>query len=221
MKFTTDKILEELKRTGIVPVFYHPDVDVAKAVVESCYRGGIRVFEFTNRGKNAHAVFVALVDYIKKFPDLILGIGTIIDSSDIEKFAAAGANFIVSPVLKTEMAGLCRTYNVPWIPGCGTLTEIIAAKEAGAELIKVFPGFVLGPKFVSAALSVVPDLKLMPTGGVEPTAESLTALFNAGVYCVGMGSQLITNATLEKKQWGELEQKVAQVIAIRNELKLK
>lgn len=210
-KLSNDYILSEMKRSSIIPVFYHTDVDVAKAVVESCYNGGLRVFEFTNRGDNALEVFTQLVKYAKKMPGLALGIGTIMDAATTEKFIVAGAHFIESPIMNTEIAEACRSHNKLWIPGCGTLTEIVAARQAGAELIKIFPGSLLGPKFVSAVLSVVPDLKLMSTGGVEPTVENLRAWFNAGVYCVGIGSKLITNAIIENKNWDELQAKVKQV----------
>jgi 2-dehydro-3-deoxyphosphogluconate aldolase / (4S)-4-hydroxy-2-oxoglutarate aldolase len=214
MEFTKQEIVAEMNRTGIIPVFYHSDSEVAKAVVEACYKGGVRVFEFTNRGENAIAVFVELLKFAEKLHGLVLGIGTMMDAATTEKFIMAGAKFIVSPILKVEMAEVCKRYDKLWIPGCGTLTEIVAAKEAGAELIKIFPGSVLGPKFVSAVLPVVPDLKLMPTGGVEPTQESLTEWFGAGVFCVGMGSQLLSKKDIEQKQWGELEKKVAKAVAV-------
>ncbi len=219
MKFSNAHILNEMNRTGIIPVFYNSEIEIAKAVIESCYKGGVRVFEFTNRGANALKVFTELVKFVEKFPDLILGMGTILNSADTEKFIKAGANFIVSPILKVEMASICHTHNLLWIPGCGTLTEIVTAKEEGAELIKIFPGSVLGPKFVSAALSVQPDLKLMPTGGVEPTDENLKAWFDAGVFCVGIGSQLITNSILENRHWSELELKTSKAITARNHLR--
>ena len=213
MKVPPEKILSEMKRTGIIPVFYYPEVATAKSVIESCYKGGVRVFEFTNRGENAFEVFVELLKFVSQFPGLILGIGTVMNGRDAEKFIDAGAAFIVSPILKTEMADACAKHGVLWIPGCGTLTEIVTAKEAGAQLIKVFPGSVLGPKFISAVLAVVPDLKLMPTGGVEPTRENLKSWFDAGVYCVGMGSQLLTNQIVAARQWDVLEKTVSQLFS--------
>ncbi len=209
MRFTNEHILSEMKRSRVIPVFYNQDVEIAKRVVESCYSGGLRVFEFTNRGDNAFEVFVQLLEFTKELPGLILGIGTIMNAADTEKFIKAGADFVVSPILKTEMAAVCKQHKKLWIPGCGTLTEIVTAREAGAELIKVFPGSVLGPKFVASALSVIPDLKLMPTGGVEPTAENLKAWFGAGVFCVGMGSQLFPDSLIRNKNWTELQAKVS------------
>jgi len=219
MEFSKEEILAAINRTGIIPVFYHADLEIAKGVVEACYNGGIRVFEFTNRGENAFSVFVKLVDYAKKFKGLILGIGTVMDVSTTEKFIKAGAKFIVSPILKKEMGATCKAHDKLWIPGCGTLTEIVSAKEAGAQLIKIFPGSVLGPGFVSAVLPVVPDLKLMPTGGVEPTKENLKAWFDAGVFCVGIGSGLISKEIIHEKQWKKLEKKVAQSLSIVNKIR--
>ena len=211
MKISSEDILKKIKHSRVIPVFYHKDVAIAKSVLEACYNGGLRVFEFTNRGENAYDVFLQLKQYAQKFPDLLLGIGTIMDSSSAELFIAADADFIVSPILSFDVAKVCHQHKRLWVPGCGTLTEIVNAKNAGAELIKIFPGSVLGPKFVSSVLAVVPDLKLMPTGGVEPTNENLKAWFDAGVYCVGMGSQLITNSILEGKKWKELEANVSQL----------
>ena len=211
MNTSSEEILNKIKRSRIVPVFYHKDVEAAKSVLEACYNGGLRVFEFTNRGENAYDVFLQLKKFAEKFSDLLLGIGTIMDSPTAELFIAADADFIVSPILNLDVAKVCSRHKKFWVPGCGTLTEIVNAKNAGAELIKVFPGSVLGPKFISSVLAVVPDLKLMPTGGVEPSNENLKAWFDAGVYCVGMGSQLITNSIIEKNQWKELEANVSQL----------
>jgi 2-dehydro-3-deoxyphosphogluconate aldolase / (4S)-4-hydroxy-2-oxoglutarate aldolase len=211
MDFTREEILETMNRTAIIPVFHHAELEIAKHVIEACYKGGVRVFEFTNRGENAYSVFVELVKYAKRFKYLILGIGTIMDVPTTDKFIKAGAKFIVSPIFKKEMAAAVR--DKLWIPGCGTLTEIVLAKESGAQVIKIFPGSVLGPEFVSAVLPVVPDLKLMPTGGIELTKESLKAWFSAGVFCVGIGSKLISKEIINGKHWRQLEKKVARAIS--------
>jgi 2-dehydro-3-deoxyphosphogluconate aldolase/(4S)-4-hydroxy-2-oxoglutarate aldolase len=211
MKNSSELILTKIRHSRIIPVFYHKNADVAKSVLEACYKGGLRVFEFTNRGDNALDVFSELKKHAQKFPDLLLGIGTILDSAAAELFVAADADFIVSPILNLEVGKVCHRYKKFWVPGCGTLTEIVNAKNAGAELIKVFPGSVLGPKFISSVLAVVPDLKLMPTGGVEPSHENLKAWFDAGVYCVGMGSQLISHSIIEGKRWNDLEANVSQL----------
>jgi 2-dehydro-3-deoxyphosphogluconate aldolase/(4S)-4-hydroxy-2-oxoglutarate aldolase len=211
MQIANVEILEKIRHSRIIPVFYHRDVEIAKAVIEACYKGGLRVFEFTNRGENAHEVFIQLQKFAEKMPDLLLGIGTIMDAPSAEKFIGADADFIVSPIVKMEIAQVCSRHKKFWVPGCGTLTEIVSARDAGAELIKVFPGSVLGPKFISAVLAVIPDLKLMPTGGVEPTHENLKTWFDSGVFSVGMGSQLITNSIIEGKRWDDLEGKVTQL----------
>ncbi len=195
-----------MEETGMIPVFYHPDIDIAKGVLDTAYAGGVRVFEFTNRGGNAFDIFKHLLDHAKQYADLSLGIGTIMDDQTTQKFIDAGASFIVSPIVKPSMGEVCKKNNILWIPGCATLTEIVTAKEAGAPVIKIFPGSVLGPGFVSSVLPVVPDLKLMPTGGVEPTEQNLAAWFGAGVVCVGMGSQLIKKELLTSKNWTKLQQ---------------
>jgi 2-dehydro-3-deoxyphosphogluconate aldolase/(4S)-4-hydroxy-2-oxoglutarate aldolase len=143
------------------------------------------------------------------------------DSSTAQKFIDAGAHFIVSPILNPEMAETCRKADVMWVPGCATLTEIVTGKNHGAEVIKIFPGSVLGPGFVSAVMPVVPGLQLMPTGGVEPTEQNLGAWFKAGVICVGMGSQLFTKEIMEKKDWAVLEKNVADTLQIIKKLKQK
>jgi 2-dehydro-3-deoxyphosphogluconate aldolase/(4S)-4-hydroxy-2-oxoglutarate aldolase len=212
MAFTNQQIVAKIKELGLVPLFTHDDIPTAQQVIEAAYRGGVRVFEFTNRRKNSFEVFVAMLDYCKKFPDLMLGIGTVMDGPTTKKFIDAGAHFIISPILKLEMAEVCRAHNILWMPGCATLTEIVTAKEHGAQVIKVFPGSVLGPSFVSAIMPVVPDLQLMITGGVESNEKNLGAWFKAGAMSVGMGSQLFTKEILEKKDWSALEKSVADIL---------
>jgi 2-dehydro-3-deoxyphosphogluconate aldolase/(4S)-4-hydroxy-2-oxoglutarate aldolase len=212
MKFTNRDIVAKMKELGLVPLFTHDDIGTAQQVIDAAYRGGVRVFEFTNRRKNSFEVFVAMLDYCKKYPDLMLGIGTVMDGATTKKFIDAGAHFIISPILKLEMAEVCRAENILWMPGCATLTEIVTAKENGAEVIKVFPGSVLGPGFVSAIMPVVPDLQLMITGGVEPNEQNLSAWFKAGAMSVGMGSQLFTKEILGNKDWRALEDRVRQIL---------
>jgi 2-dehydro-3-deoxyphosphogluconate aldolase / (4S)-4-hydroxy-2-oxoglutarate aldolase len=210
----TEHILNIMGRTGVIPVFYYDDADVAKQVVDACYRGGIRVFEFTNRGASAHKVFVSLVDHIKSYADVSLGIGTIMNKGDALRFLDSGADFIVSPILKQEIGDECKKFNKPWIPGCATLTEIVNAHDGGAALIKVFPASVLGPEFIKSVKPVIPSIKLMPTGGVEPSEHNLREWFNAGVHCVGMGSQMISKEFIEKKEWKSLENRVRETVTI-------
>ena len=212
--FSNDTIQQAMKSSGMIPVFFNADIEVAKGVLDAAYKGGVRVFEFTNRGENAFQVFAELLKHAQKYPDLMLGIGTIMDAATTQKFISAGAHFIVSPILKQEMAAVCHKENKLWIPGCATLTEIVTAKDLGAKVIKIFPGSVLGPGFVSSIMPVVPGLQLMPTGGVEPTEANLSAWFKAGVICVGMGSQLFTKEVIDTKNWAKLEQSVADALAI-------
>jgi 2-dehydro-3-deoxyphosphogluconate aldolase / (4S)-4-hydroxy-2-oxoglutarate aldolase len=219
MSFNKQQIVNTMKGGGIVPLFTHDSLDDAQQVLEAAYRGGIRVFEFTNRKKNSFEVFVHLLNVAKKYPDLMLGIGTIMDGATTKKFIEAGAHFIISPILKLEMAKVCDEYEKLWIPGCATLTELVTAKENGAQIIKVFPGSVLGPGFVSSIMPVVPDLQLMITGGVEPTEKSLSAWFNAGAACVGMGSQLFTKEILSQKDWPLLQQRVSEVLQLAKQFK--
>jgi 2-dehydro-3-deoxyphosphogluconate aldolase/(4S)-4-hydroxy-2-oxoglutarate aldolase len=211
--------MKAFSTSGMIPVFYHANIEVAKAVLDASYRGGVRVFEFTNRGGNAFEVFTQLLKHAQQYPDLILGIGTVMNAEVTKKFIEAGAHFIVSPILKAEMATVCKQHDKLWIPGCATLTEIVTAKDLGAQVIKIFPGSVLGPGFVSAIMPVVPGLQLMPTGGVEPTETNLSGWFKAGVVCVGMGSQLFTKELIETKDWERLQQSVASALTIIKKLK--
>ncbi len=214
MTFSSESIHQAMRSSGMIPVFYNADVTIAKAVLDAAYKGGVRVFEFTNRGENAFQVFTQLIKHAGQYPDLMLGIGTIMNAEVTQKYIGAGAHFIVSPILKAEMAAVCHKENILWVPGCATLTEIVTAKDLGAKVIKIFPGSVLGPGFVSSIMPVVPGLQLMPTGGVEPTEANLSAWFKAGVICVGMGSQLFTKEIIETKNWTQLQQNVSDALAI-------
>lgn len=191
-KFTRIEVAIKAKETGIVPVFYHADIEICKNVLKACYDGGVRIFEFTNRGDFAHEVFAELVKFAsKELPELILGIGSIVDPGTASLYIQLGANFIVSPSINPEVAKVCNRRKIGWMPGCGTVTEISYAEELGAEIVKIFPALqVGGPDFIKAVKAPMPWTNIMPTGGVEPTDESLTQWINAGAYCVGLGSQL-------------------------------
>jgi len=219
MKFSNEQIVDTMKQTGVVPLFTHDNAGEAQLVIEAAYRGGVRVFEFTNRKKNSFDVFTHLIKNRAQYPELMIGIGTVMDGATTKKFIEAGADFIISPILKPEMAEVCKAHNKLWMPGCATLTEIVTAKEHGAQVIKVFPGSVLGPGFVSAIMPVVPDLQLMITGGVEPNDKNLSAWFNAGSMCVGMGSQLFTKDILAAKDWLLLENNIREVLALVQRLR--
>ncbi|MBK8292000.1 MAG: bifunctional 4-hydroxy-2-oxoglutarate aldolase/2-dehydro-3-deoxy-phosphogluconate aldolase [Flammeovirgaceae bacterium] len=219
MKFTKQQIVAGMEATGLVPLFSHDDATKSQAVLEASYRGGVRVFEITNRKANSFEVFKHLREAANDLPGMMLGIGTIMDAKTTLKFIEAGADFIISPILKIEMAQICHDHNVHWIPGCATLTEIVTAKEHGAEVIKVFPGSVLGPQFVSSIMPVVPDLKLMITGGVEPTHENLKGWFKAGAMCVGMGSHLTTKDIIANNDWTGLQKKVESILTLISEIR--
>jgi len=214
MTFSKQENLSIIKETGLVPLLSHNDSNLAQLAMEAAYRGGVRAFEYTNRQPNSFEVFTHLLKVAETLPGLTLGIGTIMNASTTEKFIQAGAHFIISPILKHEMATVCHAHNTLWVPGCATLTEIVMAKEQGAELIKLFPGSVLGPGFVKAIMPVVPDLQLMITGGVEPTEKSISEWFHAGATCVGLGSQLFTKEVFEKKDWIRIEETVRYVLDV-------
>lgn len=210
-----------MKGAGIVPLFTHDNPEDAQQVLETAYSGGIRVFEFTNRRANSFEVFGHLLAVAKRYPDLILGIGTIMDGATTRKFLDAGADFVISPIMKLEMAEVCNEYNQLWIPGCATLTEIVTAKDHGAEIIKLFPASVLGPGFVSSVLPVVPGLQLMITGGVEPNEKSISSWFKAGAACLGMGSQLFTREILAERNWPLLKTRIEEALNLAKQAEKK
>lgn len=214
-----NNILAQMKDTGLVPVFNHSDIEIAKKVLDACYAGGVRVFEFTNRSANAPTVFEQLQKHSEQYQDLVLGIGTVFNVQMSKVFIDLGTSFIVSPAMIPEMGAYCLERQVPWIPGCGTVTEIFHAKEAGATMVKIFPGNVLGAGFVKSAKAVFPELAIMPTGGVAPTEDNLKAWFDAGVICVGMGSKLISKEALSNQDYSSIKQLVGEVISTISSLR--
>ncbi len=211
-------IAEAVHNSGFIPVFYHPDIEVCKTIINACYKGGIRVVEFVNRGDAAIINYPELKQHIQKHCEgMILGIGSVVNKQQAKQFIHLSADFIVSPVLNKKIAAFCKKHNVYWIPGCSTPTEIAKAKRLGADIIKIFPGEVLGPGFIKAILGPMPAIKMMPTGGVEPTEENLKAWFTAGAVCVGMGSKLLTSDLINKP--AELTEKIKQTIEIINVIK--
>jgi len=205
-RFTKLQTLSAIQKTGIVPVFYNSDINIAKNVVKACYDGGIRAFEFTNRGDFAHEVFNELVKSLKvDCPDLILGAGTVLDAPTAALYIQLGANFIVSPSFNIEVAKLCNRRGIPYSPGCGSVTEICNAAEAGCDLIKVFPaGSVGGPGFVKSILAPLPWTMLMVTGSVEPTEDNLKSWAASGVTAVGMGSKLFPKEAITSQDWNRI-----------------
>lgn len=191
-QFTRLQVANVMNDTGLVPLFYESDLNKACKVLAACYKGGARLLEFTARGDFAHEVFGELVKYAtKELPGMILGVGSVTDAASASRFLSLGANFVVTPVLREDIAIVCNRRKILWSPGCGSLTEIARAEELGCEIVKLFPGGVYGPGFVKAIKGPQPWTSIMPTGGVSPTEESISSWFNAGVSCVGMGSKLI------------------------------
>lgn len=214
------QVLLATKETGIVPVFYHSDPAVAKQVLKACYDGGIRVFEFANRGDFAQDVFSVLVKYAEaELPGMILGIGSVVDPATAAMYIQLGANFVVGPMFNPAVAPVCNRRLIPYCPGCGSVTEVGMAQEAGCDVCKVFPGDVLGPAFVKGLRAPMPWSQLMVTGGVKPTRENLEAWFKAGVTCVGMGSNLFPKEAIAAGEWDRIAGLCRDVLAIVKEVK--
>ena len=196
-------------------MFYHKDVEISKQVVKACYDGGVRAFEFTNRGDFAHEVFAQVRKFAnEECPELALGVGSVVDAPTASLFMQLGADFVVGPLFNPDVAKVCNRRGVPYTPGCGSVSEVGFAQEAGCDLIKVFPGDVLGPKFVKGLLAPMPWSKLMVTGGVEPTEENLSAWFSAGVYCVGMGSKLFPKDKVASQDWNYITEKCKESLKL-------
>lgn len=209
-----------INETGLLPLFYHADFSVVKEVVSASYRGGARAFEFTNRGENAYEVFVRLAEFSRSdLPGMALGIGTVYDAETAQKYIDAGADFIVAPFTNPEVGKVCVAAGVPWLPGTATLTEMFNAQQHGAKVVKLFPGEVVGSAFVKAAKGPMPNVKIVVTGGVQPTRESIQEWFGAGVYGVGMGSNLFPKNVISEGNYAWIEQKVAESIALIKEFR--
>ncbi len=220
-RFTRIEVALKMKETGMVPVFYHANTEVCKKVVKACYDGGVRLFEFTNRGDFATLVFAELNKWAQQeCPEMIMGVGSVIDEGTAAMYIALGANFIVSPLVDEATARVCNKRKIAWSPGCGTVTEIGRAHELGAEVVKIFPGSeVGGPGFVKAVKGPMPWSSIMPTGGVSPTEENLRAWFEAGVTCVGMGSKLFPKEVLANENYSYITQKCEEALEIISKYK--
>lgn len=204
-KYTKLEVIQTVKATGMVPVFYDSDPQVAINVLKACYEGGVRAFEFTNRGDFAHEVFAELVKYANaNLPGMIVGVGSIVDPATAALYLQLGANFVVGPLFNPEIAPICNRRLVPYCPGCGSVSEVGAAQQAGCDLCKVFPGDVLGPKFVKGLRAPMPWSQIMVTGGVKPEEENLSGWFKAGVTCVGMGSNLFPKDVIKAGEWSKI-----------------
>lgn len=219
-QFARHEVAQTMRDTGLVPLFFHRDVELGKEVLRACHSGGARLLEFTARGDFAHEVFGELNRYaLAELPGMILGVGSVSDAASASLFLALGANFVVTPVLREDIALVCNRRKVLWSPGCGSLSEIARAEELGCEIVKLFPGGTYGPGFVRAIKGPHPWTEVMPTGGVSPTRESLESWFSAGAACVGMGSQLISGELLEKRDFAALRARVGESIEMIAELK--
>ena len=205
-RFSRIEVANVMKSTGLVPLFFHDDIEVAKKVTKACYDGGARLLEFISRGDFAHEVFGALSKYCnQELPEMVLGVGSVTDAASASMYMALGANFVVTPVFREDIAIVCNRRKVMWSPGCGSLTEICRAEELGCEVVKLFPGGTYGPGFIKAIKGPQPWTSIMPTGGVSPTEENLKGWFDAGATCVGMGSKLITKEMVAKGDYAGIQ----------------
>lgn len=219
-QFTRIEVAAAMKETGMIPLFFNSDIELSKNVLRACYQGGARLLEFTARGDFAHEVFGELTKFaISELPGMIMGVGSVTDAAAASLYMQLGANFVVTPVLREDIAIVCNRRKVLWSPGCGSLTEISRAEELGCEIVKLFPGDLYGPNFVKGIKGPQPWTSIMPTGGVAPNRENLSAWFSAGVTCVGMGSKLISKDILATKNFTKLEQDVKDALDIIKSLR--
>jgi 2-dehydro-3-deoxyphosphogluconate aldolase/(4S)-4-hydroxy-2-oxoglutarate aldolase len=219
-QYSRIEVATVMKETGLVPLFFNSDLELSKKVLKACYDGGARLLEFTARGDFAHEVFGELTKYTStELPGMIMGVGSVTDGAAASRFMALGANFVVTPVLREDIAIVCNRRKVLWSPGCGSLTEITRAEELGCEIVKLFPGGTYGPGFIKAIKGPQPWTCIMPTGGVSPTKENLEGWFNAGVTCVGMGSKLISKEIIANRDFAGLTQKVREALNIIKEIR--
>ncbi len=204
----------------MVPVFYNADIEISKAVLKACYEGGVRVFEFTNRGDFAQEVFGELVKYaVRELPGMIVGVGSVVDAATAALYIQLGANFVVGPLFNPDIVPVCNRRLIPYCPGCGSVSEVGKAQEMGCDICKVFPGDVLGPAFVKGLRAPMPWSQIMVTGGVKPTRENLEGWFKAGVTCVGMGSNLFPKDAIAAGDWARISSLCADALAIIRDLK--
>ena len=212
-RFDKLQVLKKIGETGMVPVFYHKDPEIAKKVIKACYEGGVRAFEFTNRGDFAHEVFAECVKYAAtECPEMAMGVGSVVDASTAALYIQMGACFVVGPLFNPDIVPVCNRRLIPYCPGCGSVSEIGKAQEMGCDLVKVFPGDVYGPSFVKSVLAPCPWSKIMVTGGVAPTEENLSAWMKAGVYCVGMGSLLFPKDRVAAQDWQYVTDKCREAL---------
>ena len=205
--------IQRMHAGGMMPIFFHPEEQVCLELVKAAYEGGVRVIEMVNRGKEVKAIFPKVKELVGQLPGMYLGVGTIYHPEEAQLFLDLGAEFIVAPVMNPALGKYCAEVGVPWIPGCGTVSEIFFAQELGAELVKMYPANLLTPSFVSAVHAVMPKIELIPTGGVEPTLPSIKSWFDAGALCVGMGSHLFRKEDIAAGNYSKISETIAQVMA--------
>ncbi len=216
------EILSVITTQSLMPLYFAADETVSVDVLKALYSAGCRVIEYTNRGKEALLNFKKLRSVCdNEMKDMLLGAGTIKDANAAEKFVDAGADFLISPGLAEDVFDIAYSNKILWVPGCMTATEIIKAEKFGIQLIKLFPGNILGPSYVSAIKDIFPDLLFMPTGGVEVEKENLQNWFSAGVCAVGMGSKLITKQILENKEYAKITSLAKEALMIIKDVKSK
>lgn len=212
-KRSRPEIAIQMEQGGLVPLFYHSNAEIVRNVLQACYAGGARFFEFTNRGEFAHEVFAEVVKFARKnCPEMIVGVGSVTDAASASLYMAMGAEFVVSPVLREDVAIVCNRRKILYLPGCGSAGEISQAEELGCEIIKLFPANIYGPGFVKAIKGPQPWTSIMPSGGVTTDRENLTSWFDAGVSCVGMGSALISKKIVKENDFDLLEKTVSEVL---------
>lgn len=214
------KVINTMEEQGMVPLFFHSDIEVCKKVVKACYDGGSRLLEFTNRGVFAHEIFAELSKYCRKeLPGMLLGVGSITDAASASIYMLNGAAFVVTPAFRKDIALACNRRKIAWMPGCGSLTEICQAEELGCEVVKLFPGSVYGPNFIKSIKGPQPWTKVMPTGGVSPQEDNLRGWFSAGSICVGMGSKLLSKDLIASEKYDEITSKVKDTLALIQTIK--
>lgn len=218
-KFARTEVIQTILDQRLVPLFYHPDIETGKEILQACHKGGARLMEFTNRGDFAQDVFAALNKFVlEEIPDMVLGVGSINDAPTAAQYMQLGANFIVAASFREEIARICNRRKVLYVPGCGSLTEIGTAEEMGCEFVKLFPGSVYGPGFVKAIKGPSPWTRIMPTGGVSTDESNLRGWFEAGVSAVGMGSKMISKDIIVDQKWEDLSERVRETLDLISKL---